>query len=98
MKMKFLNSLKHVMNSTIIEDLQNLLIIEKKEWVHLNIIYIHKISSKHQSFNLLQDYSNKLFSESPELFLKSNDISTIEKTMFISILERDGLEFNEIDI
>ena len=82
----------------LIEDLQNYLIVEKKEWIKQNLVYTHKISSHHQSFNLLHDYCNKLIDENPVLFLKASDFTTIEKSMLISILESDNLESEEIDI
>src|SRR2546429_5758454 len=82
----------------LIEDLQNYLIVEKKGWINQNLVYVHKISLHHQLFNLLHNYCNKLIDEDPELFLKSNDFTTIEKSIFMSILERDNLELEEIDI
>src|SRR6185369_726581 len=36
--------------------------------------------------------------ESPEIFLKSDDFTMIEKSMFISIIEKEDLELDEIDI
>ena len=82
----------------LIEDLQNYLIVEKKEWIEQNLVYTHKISSHHQLFNLLHNYCSELFDGNPTLFLKSNDFTMIEKSMLISILERDDLELEEIDI
>ena len=41
----------------LIDDLQNFLIKEEKEWIQENLIDIYKISSKHQSFNSLRDYT-----------------------------------------
>src|SRR5437763_13172728 len=82
----------------LIEDLQNYLIVEKKEWIKQNLVYTHKISSHHQLFNLLHNYCSELINENPALFLESNDITTIEKPMLISILEKDDLELEEIDI
>src|ERR1043165_1443472 len=64
----------------LIEDLQNYLIVEKKEWIEQNLVYTHKISSHHQLFNLLHDYCNKLIDENPVLPLESNDFTTIEKS------------------
>jgi len=43
---------------------------------------------------LIQDYCN----ENPEVLLKSNDFKTIEKSMLLSILKRDDLKLDEIDI
>src|SRR2546429_3240393 len=82
----------------LIEDLQNYLLMEEEEWVQKNLIHIQKISSEHKSFNLLQDHCNGLITNNPGLFLKSNDITDIEKSMLLTILESDFLELNEIKI
>src|SRR5437763_3005403 len=82
----------------LVEDLQNHLLIEHKEWIQQNLIYFYKISSKHQTFNLLQDYCNKLIDDSPELLLNSNDMVSIEKSMLITILKKDILGLDEINI
>src|SRR5437588_8740216 len=63
----------------LIEDLQNYLIVEKKEWIEQNLVYIYKISSSHhQLFNALHNYCSEIIKENPEQFLKSNDFTTIE--------------------
>ena len=71
----------------LIDDLQNHLIKEEK-WIQQNLIHTHKFSSKHQSFNLLQDHCEILLYDNPELWLKSCDIAIIEKPMFILILKK----------
>src|SRR5437660_2434807 len=81
----------------LIDDLQNYLIKEEK-WIQQNLIHTHKISSKHQLFNLLQNYCDELICENPEVVLNSNNVATIEKSMIVSILKRDDLEMDEIDI
>ena len=78
----------------LIEDLQNYLIVEKKEWIKQNLVYTHKISSHHQSFSLLHNHC----SENPAFFLKSNDFTMIEKSVLMTILERDDLKLEEIDV
>src|SRR5438105_887297 len=82
----------------LIDDLQNFLIKEEKEWIQENLIDIHKILSKYQPFNLLQDYCDGLIYDNAELILKSSDIAIIEKHVFMSILKKDDLELREIDI
>src|SRR6266511_6448122 len=72
--------------------------MEKKDWVQKNLIHIHKFSSKHKSLNLLQDYFSELITNNPVLFLKSNDITAIEKSMLLTILESDFLELDEMKI
>ena len=83
----------------LIEDLQNHLLIEHKEWIQQNLIYFYKFSSKHhQTFNLLQDYCNELIDDKPETLLNSGDMVSIEKSMLITILKKDDLGLDEIDI
>src|SRR6266540_1831582 len=77
--------------SELIDDLQNFLISEEKEWIQQSLIDIYKVYSNHQSFNLLRDYCSMLLYDNPESVLKSDDIVTIEKPMFISILKKDDL-------
>src|SRR6266508_2498857 len=72
----------------LVEDLQNHLLIDHKEWIQQNLIYFYKISSKHQTFNLLQGYCNELIDDKPESLLNSNDMVYIEKSMLINILKR----------
>ena len=62
--------------SELIDDLQYFLINEKKVWIQQNLIYVHKTSSKHQLFSLLQNYCEKVICENPEEFLKLFTIST----------------------
>ena len=63
-----------------------------------NIVYVHKISSKYQLFDSLNDHCKELIYRKPELILKSNNFTIIEKTELIALLERDDLALNEIDV
>ena len=74
------------------------MITEKEEWVQQNWIYVENFSSEHQSLSLLQNYCDELIIKNPTLFLRSNDLETIEKSEFLTILKSDFLEFEEIEI
>src|SRR4051794_33648111 len=82
----------------LMDDLQKYLIIEKKKWIQQNLMYVHKTSLKHQLFGLLRDHCNKLICEDPEVLLKSNDddVTIIEKSILVSILNKDDLDLDEI--
>src|SRR5256885_3908368 len=82
----------------LVEDLQNHLLIQHKEWIQQNLIYFYKISLKHKEFNLLQGYCNELIDDNPELLLNSGDMVSIEKSMLIAILKKDDLGLDEINI
>src|SRR5437773_4568445 len=83
----------------LVEDLQNHLLIQHKEWIQQNLIYFYKFSSKHhQTFNLFQGYCNELIDDNPESLLNSGNMVFIEKSMLIIILKKDDLELDEINI
>src|SRR6266511_1828214 len=82
----------------LVEDLQDHLLTQHKEWIQQNLIYFYKVSSKHQTFNLLQDYCNELIDDKPETLLNSGDMVSIEKSMLITILKKDDLKIYEINI
>src|SRR5947208_12719577 len=79
----------------LVEDSQKQLLIEHKEWIQQNLIYFYEISSKHQTFNLLQSYYNELIDDNPELLLNSGDMISIEKSMLTTILKKDILGLDE---
>src|SRR6266511_44355 len=82
----------------LVEDLQSHLLIDHKEWIQQNLIYFYKFSSKHQTFNLLQGYCNELIDDNSESLLNSGDMVLIEKSMLITILKKDILGLDEINI
>src|SRR5437764_11561668 len=69
--LKLLEACDELNVNELIEDLQNHLIVKGKEWIKQNLVYIHKISSHHQLFNVLHNYCNELFDENPALLFKS---------------------------
>ena len=96
--LKLLEACDELNVNELIEDLQNHLIVKGKEWIKQNLVYIHKISSHHQLFNVLHNYCNELFDENPALLFKSNDFTMIEKSMLMTMLESNDLKLEEIDI
>ena len=94
--LKLLETCDELDFSELIHDLQNHLIKKEKEWVQQNLIYIYDISLKYHSFSLFQNYCGGIICENPKVFLKSDDIKLIEKSMFMSILKTDDLELEEI--
>src|SRR5437763_11972261 len=82
----------------LVKDLQNHLFIEHKEWIRQNLVCFYKISSKYQTFDLFQGYCNKLIDNNPESLLNSGDMVSMEKPMLITILKKDNLGLDEINI
>jgi len=82
----------------LLVDLQNKLIEKEKEWVPENTNNLYQISFRYQSFNILQDYFEGLINNTAEYFLKSHDYRNIEKPILMSILKKDILNLEEINI
>jgi hypothetical protein len=72
--------------------------VEKREWIKQNFIHLYQISLKNQSFNVLKGHTEDSLFNNPELFLKSNGSKNIEKSMLISLLKKDDVEVEEIDV
>ena len=49
----------------LIDNLQNHLLNNEKEWIQHNLVRLNQISSKHHSFGLLQGYCKKIFENDP---------------------------------
>src|SRR5207248_7135212 len=96
--LKLLEASDELCFSELIEDLQKHFINKKGDWIQQNLIYFHDFLTENQSFSLLQEYFDKLYHNYPELFLESDGMEMMEKTMLVSILERDDLKLDEIDI
>src|SRR6185369_2011086 len=96
--LEILEACDELILNELVEDLQNYLLAEHKEWIQQNLIYLYKISSKHQSFGLLQGYCNELIDDNPESLLNSGDMVSIQKSMLITLLKKDILGLDEINI
>jgi len=86
----------------ILEDLigylQSYLIEQHSNDLKENFASLHQIVFEHDSFKLLHDFCATLAASQPEAIFKSNDFHSIKKSLLLSILKRDGLNMEEVEI
>src|SRR6266498_3328735 len=82
----------------LVDYLQKYLIEYNIEWMEQNFEFTQKISS--QSINLfeLQEFCTNLIVQSPEKILKSFDFTSLSEKFLISIIKRDDLQMDEIEV
>lgn len=81
-----------------IDHIQDFLLEKHKPWIKTNFFSIHRLCSEFKSFAKLENYCNELICERPATILKAQDLSIIEKSQLISLLRRDDLSMDEIEI
>ena len=82
----------------LFEILQEHLLRNMEEQLKQNFCLVHKISMQHQSFTILQSYCKLIVKQIPHVIFKSKDFITLEKDTLISLLKRDDLCMEEIEI
>ncbi|CAG8572764.1 1273_t:CDS:1 [Ambispora gerdemannii] len=82
----------------LIHHAQDNLIIKKSNWIQQNLVKIMHIVSLYKSFKRLNEYCLKIISEEAHMIFRSSDFLSLEEPMLVSLLERDSLVMNEIEI
>ncbi|GBB90137.1 hypothetical protein RclHR1_00170041 [Rhizophagus clarus] len=81
-----------------VENVQSYVINNKFNWVHQNLIQVYKTATTYDGFKIFKDYCEGLICERPELFFESQDFASMDKSTLVSIIKRDELELEEIEI
>jgi hypothetical protein len=82
----------------LVENVQSYIINNKFNWVHQNLIQVYKTSTIYDGFKIFREYCEELICGRPELFFESKDFISMDKPTLISIIKRDELELEEIEI
>ena len=82
----------------LIEYLQTYLIEQHSDDLKENFASLHQIVSQHDSFTKLHDFCAAFAAAQPEAIFKSNDFHSLKESLLLSILKRDDLAMNEIEI
>ncbi|KAG9295521.1 hypothetical protein G9A89_000172 [Geosiphon pyriformis] len=78
--------------------LQDHLISEKADWIRENFALVHRIAFQHEAFLALQNFITMIKDKHPETIFMSKDFSALDEDMLVSLLIRDDLAIDEIDI
>ncbi|GES93599.1 hypothetical protein GLOIN_2v1868421 [Rhizophagus clarus] len=82
----------------LVDYLQKYLIKNKLEWVEQNFGFTEQVSSQSNNLLELQEFCTNLMAQSPEKIFKSFDFTSLSEKSLISLLKRDDLQMNEIEV
>ncbi|GBC38716.2 hypothetical protein GLOIN_2v1473716 [Rhizophagus irregularis DAOM 181602=DAOM 197198] len=82
----------------IVNYLQSYLIKTKSNWMQENFTLIHNSIFQHASFVELQNFFTDFMSNYPEKIFNSFNFTSIQEKTLITLIKRDDLKMEEIDI
>ncbi|EXX65416.1 uncharacterized protein OCT59_025346 [Rhizophagus irregularis] len=82
----------------LVDYLQNYLIENESEWMEQHFGFTQQISSKSSNLVVLQEFCTNLMTLSPEKIFKSFDFTSLSETSLVSLIKRDDLQMNEIEV
>ncbi|CAG8569204.1 9420_t:CDS:2 [Dentiscutata heterogama] len=78
--------------------MQDYLLNNMSEAMQQNFSLVQRIASQHNAFSKLQRFIKKFMDHNPHLIFKTDDFNTLEQHILISLLQRDDLLIEEIDV
>ncbi|EXX78989.1 hypothetical protein RirG_009910 [Rhizophagus irregularis DAOM 197198w] len=82
----------------LVDYLQKYLIRNKPELIEQNFGFTQQISSQSNNLLELQEFCTNLMAQSPEKIFNSFDFTSLTETSLISLIKRDDLQMNEIEV
>src|SRR6185369_15421821 len=86
------------MLEALIDYLQTYLIEQHSDELKENFASLYQIISEHDSFTKLHDFCATFAAGQPEAIFKSNDFHSLKESLLLSILKRDDLAMDEVEI
>src|SRR6185369_17996484 len=86
------------MLEALIDYLETYLIEQHSDDLKENFVSLHQIVSEYDSFTKLHDFCAKFAAAQPEAIFKSKDFHSLKESFLLSILKRDDLAMNEVEI
>src|SRR5215475_108330 len=82
----------------LIEYTQTHLIENHAESLQQSFALVHQTAFRFESFKKLQEYCTNLAANDPETVFKSADFTSLKTVVLLSLIQRDDLSMNEIEI
>ncbi|CAI2173476.1 12791_t:CDS:2, partial [Funneliformis geosporum] len=82
----------------LLEHVQDHLIRNKPDWIRRNLVKILHSAIKQKSYQDLQSYCNKLITEDARILFEAKDFNSVDEDVLVSVLQRDDLGLQEIEI
>jgi len=94
----FLVAADELVLEELIDYLQTYLIEQHSDNLKENFASLHQIVFEHDSFTKLHDFCAKFTVAQPEAIFKSKDFHSLKESLLLSILKRDDLAMEEVEI
>ncbi|RIB09216.1 hypothetical protein C2G38_2146673 [Gigaspora rosea] len=78
--------------------LETYLIETKASWLRLHFSEVFQKSFQNNKLQVLQNWCNDIIVKYPEKFFKSEDFTSIQENVLISVIKRDDLQLEEVKI
>ncbi|PKC70545.1 hypothetical protein RhiirA1_532644 [Rhizophagus irregularis] len=82
----------------LVKYIQLHIIANEQSWLHENIIHVFHIVTHSTTFSLLANHCSELICEIPSLLFNTPSFTRLEKLSLLTIIKRDNLCLDEIDI
>src|SRR6266542_3201984 len=82
----------------LVEYLQKYLIENQSEWMKKHFELVHKVCFQSNNLLELQQFCTDLMAESPEKIFKSLDFTSLPEKSLVSLIKRDDLRMEEIEV
>ncbi|GBB88254.1 hypothetical protein RclHR1_01480019 [Rhizophagus clarus] len=82
----------------LVKYIQLHIIANEQSWLHENIIHVFHIVTHSTTFSLLANHCCELICEIPSLLFNTPSFTRLEKCSLLTIIKRDNLCLDEIDI
>ncbi|KAG9287964.1 hypothetical protein G9A89_017559 [Geosiphon pyriformis] len=77
---------------------QEHLIKNESKWLQENAVKTMQTISRHEPFGKLKEHYSQMVKNNPQFIFKSNDFLSLEESVLVSLLQREDLEIEEIEL
>ncbi|CAG8698463.1 16327_t:CDS:2, partial [Dentiscutata heterogama] len=87
-----------LMLDKLVDHVQKHLINQEASWLQKNFVYALHTVLKLQNCKEIQDYIMKIICKDPKPFFELKEFPTLDKDILLSLIKRDDMDIEEIDI
>ncbi|KAG9287972.1 hypothetical protein G9A89_017567 [Geosiphon pyriformis] len=82
----------------LINHVQEHLITNESKWLQESAVKTIQIVSRHEPFGKLKEHYFQMVGNNPQFIFKSNDFLSLEESVLVSLLQKDDLNMEEIEV
>ncbi|CAG8506729.1 15802_t:CDS:2 [Acaulospora colombiana] len=78
--------------------LETHLVENEPSWINSHLSYVYQLIFQHNSFKCLEDFCNDNIAKNPNIVFDSEDFTSFQESLLISIIKREDLRIEEVKI